>query len=202
MALRIIGKSTSINVRKVFWLCAEIGAQYEHEEGTLQDIKALNPNAMVPVLREGDFTMWESNAILRYIASTRGATDLLPANAKNRAKVDQWMDWQVTELNNAWRYAFMAIVRKSPAHTNATLVFASVAQWNRHMQMLDHQLTKTGSYVTGSSFTLADIVLGLATHRWYMTPIEQRPALAAVEAYYERLSQRPPFKLHGRNGVP
>jgi glutathione S-transferase len=68
--------------------------------------------------------------------------------------------------------------------------------------MLDDQLTRTCSYAALSSFTLADIVLGLATNRWFMTPMENRPALAAVEAYYERLSQRPPFKLHGRNGIP
>jgi glutathione S-transferase len=202
MALKLIGKATSINVRKVLWLCEEISLRIEREDATPQDIRALNPNAMVPVLRDGDFTMWESNAICRYLAVTRGATDLLPANAKNRAKVEQWMDWQATELNNSWRYAFMALVRKSPAHENATLIMASVANWNRHMQMLEGQLQKTGSYVAGSAFTLADIVLGLSTHRWFLTPMEQRPSLPAVEAYYERLSQRPPFKLHGRNGVP
>jgi len=202
MALKIIGKATSINVRKVLWLCEEISLKIEREEASPQDIRALNPNAMVPVLRDGDFTMWESNAICRYLAATRGATDLLPANAKNRAKVDQWMDWQATELNNSWRYAFMALVRKSPAHEKATLITASLANWNRHMQMLEGQLVKTGSYAAGSSFTLADIVLGLSTNRWFLTPMEQRPSLPAVEAYYERLSQRPPFKLHGRNGVP
>jgi glutathione S-transferase len=202
MALRIIGKSTSINVRKVLWLCEEISLKIERQDGTPQDIRSLNPNGMVPVLRDGEFTMWESNAICRYLATTRGAADLLPPNAKNRAKVEQWMDWQATELNNSWRYAFMALVRKSPAHENATLITASLANWNRHMQMLDGQLTRTGSYAALSSFTLADIVLGLATHRWFMTPMEQRPTLAAVEAYYERLSLRPPFKLHGRNGIP
>jgi glutathione S-transferase len=202
MALRIIGRSTSINVRKVLWLCEEIGLKIEREDGTPQDIRALNPNGMVPVLRDGEFTMWESNAICRYLATTRGAHDLLPANAKNRAKVEQWMDWQATELNNSWRYAVMALVRKSPAHENAAMIKASLASWNRHMQMLDDQLTRTGSYAALSSFTLADIVLGLATNRWFMTPMENRPALAAVEAYYDRLGQRPPFKLHGRNGIP
>jgi glutathione S-transferase len=202
MALKVIGKATSINVRKVLWLCEEISLRIEREDATPQDIRALNPNAMVPVLRDGDFTMWESNAICRYLAVTRGATDLLPANAKNRAKVEQWMDWQATELNNSWRYAFMALVRKSPAHENATLITASVANWNRHMQMLEGQLQKTGSYVAGSAFTLADIVLGLSTHRWFLTPMAQRPSMPAVEAYYERLSQRPAFKLHGRNGAP
>jgi glutathione S-transferase len=69
------------------------------------------------------------------------------------------------------------------------------------MAVLDGQLQKTGAFVTGNRFTVADIVLGLSTHRWFMTPLE-RPALPAVTDYYERLSQRPAFRAHGRNGVP
>ena len=92
-----------------------------------------------------------------------------------------------TELNTSWRYAFMGLVRKSPAFTDRAAIEASVASWNRHMALLDAQLQRTGSYAAGPSFTLADIVLGLATHRWFATPM-QRPDLPAVEAYYERLT--------------
>jgi glutathione S-transferase len=200
--LKIIGKATSINVRKVLWLCAEIGLQYVHEEGKQADIRALNPNMMVPIIRDGDHVMWESNAILRYIAQTRGNTDLLPANARDRAKVEQWMDWQATELNNSWRYAFSALVRKSPAHTDAAAIATGVSRWNKHMQILEEQLNKTGAYGALARFTLADIVLGLSTNRWFMTPIPERPAFPAVEAYYKRLSERPSFMQHGRNGIP
>lgn len=111
------------------------------------------------------------------------------------------MDWQATELNNAWRYAFMSLVRKSPAHAEPHAVAASVVEWNRLMRMLDEQLARTGAFAAGATFTLADVVLGLSTNRWMMTPIE-RPKLPAVEAYFERLSQRPAFLLHGRNGTP
>jgi glutathione S-transferase len=109
--------------------------------------------------------------------------------------------WQVAELNTAWRYAFMALVRRSSAHADPTAIEQSIRGWNRHMSILEDQLTVTGAYVAGSTFTLADIVIGLSTHRWLMSLID-RPDLPAVNAYYERLSERPPFLLHGRNGMP
>ncbi|MFL6604008.1 MAG: glutathione S-transferase family protein [Steroidobacteraceae bacterium] len=206
--LQILGRSTSINVRKVLWLCQELELPYELQQwgaGQLPteapEFRALNPNALVPVIRDGSFVLWESNAICRYLAAAHGEGNLLPADLQERALVEQWMDWQATELNNSWRYAFMALVRRSAAHTDKEAVAAGVRNWNRHMTMLDEQLRTSGAFVTGASFTVADIVLGLATNRWFMTPME-RPALPAVTDYYERLSQRPAFRAHGRNGVP
>nr|WP_315239266.1 glutathione S-transferase [uncultured Albidiferax sp.] len=206
--LQILGKSTSINVRKVLWLCAELDIPFEHQQWgsgfqstEVDAFRALNPNAMVPVIRDGDFVLWESNVICRYLAAQHARADLLPAAPQPRALVEQWMDWQATELNNAWRYAFMALVRHSPAHTDPAAIAAGVQNWNRHMAMLDGQLQKTGAYATGADFTLADIVLGLSTHRWFAAPME-RPTLPAVQAYYERLSLRPGYRLHGRNGMP
>lgn len=206
--LKIFGKSLSINVRKVLWLCAEMELTYEQEQWgsgfrstEAPQFVALNPNAMVPVIKDGSFVLWESNSICRYLASRNGRSDLLPADPDGRARVEQWLDWQATELNNAWRFAFMALVRKSPAHTDQHMLAASVANWNRHMRMLNAQLEKTGAFVASYGFTLADVVLGLFTNRWYMTPME-RPDLPAVHAYLERLSQRPAFLLHGRNGNP
>jgi glutathione S-transferase len=206
--LQILGKSTSINVRKVLWLCEELELPYElqqwgsgHRSTDTPEFRALNPNALVPVIRDGACVLWESNTICRYLAATQGRSDLLPAAAAERALVEQWMDWQAGELNNSWRYAFMARVRQSPAHTDPASIAAGIHSWNRHMTLLDVQLRQTGAFATGARFTLADIVLGLSTHRWFMTPME-RPALPAVAAYYERLSQRPAFMAHGRNGVP
>ncbi|MBP8309002.1 MAG: glutathione S-transferase [Burkholderiaceae bacterium] len=206
--LQVLGKSTSINVRKVLWLCDEIGLPHEqqqwgsgHRDTHLPEFTALNPNALVPVIRDGEFVLWESNAILRYLAARQARTDLLPADPAARAQVEQWMDWQATELNNAWRPAFMGLVRRSLEHADPDAIEAGVRNWNRHMAMLERQLARTGAFVLGEQFTLADIVLGLSTHRWFMTPME-RPSLPAVSAYYERLSQRPAFLRHGRNGLP
>jgi glutathione S-transferase len=206
--LKLLGKAASINVRKVLWTCTELGLPVEREDWgqPLRDPQApeflaLNPNGLVPVLRDGDAVLWESNTICRYLAAREGRSDLLPVAPLARAQVEQWMDWQAGELNNSWRYAFMALVRRSPAHTDAAQVAAGVAGWNRHMAILDGQLQRTGAYAAGDAFTLADVVLGLATHRWQAAPIE-RPVLPAVAAYQERLAQRPGFLVHGRDGGP
>lgn len=206
--LKVLGRSNSINVRKVLWLCHELGLAYDQVEWgndglPLQsdEFRALNPNAKVPVIVDNGFVLWESNTICRYLASRHQRDDLLPTSLRERARVEQWMDWQATELNNAWRYAFMALVRKSPAFQDAQAIASSVESWNLHMGILEKALAESGPFMTGSSFTLADIGLGLAVHRWYMTPID-RPDFPRVSAYYEFLAQRPGYRAHGRNGVP
>ena len=206
--LRLLGRPSSINVKKVLWLCAELQLPIAHEpwgtgvQSTLPaDFETLNPNRLVPVIVDGDFVLWESNTICRYLAGRAGRTDLLPAEPRARARVEQWMDWQATELNGAWRYAFMSIVRGSPAHVDPRAVAASTAAWHGHMRMLEHQLETTGPYATGAELTLADIVLGVSTHRWLATPME-RPELPAVQTYYARLSERPGFARHVRDSTP
>lgn len=206
--LRILGKPTSINVRKVLWLCEELALPHALEPwgAGLRDTHepeflALNPNALVPVVVDGDAVLWESNTICRYLAGKQARDDLLPREPLARARVEQWMDWQAGELNNAWRYAYMHLVRRSAAHADPQAVRTSAAAWNRHMGILEQQLAHAGDFATGPSFTLADVGLGLSVNRWFMTPIE-RPALPRVQAYYDRLATRPAFRLHGRNGMP
>jgi glutathione S-transferase len=205
--LQILGKASSINVRKVLWTCTEIGIPFERQDygngfaaTDTPQFRALNPNAMVPVIIDDGFVLWESNTICRYLASKHSRIDLLPAQPQACAAVEQWMDWQATELNNAWRYAFMALVRKSPAHQDAQLIEASVQSWNKHIGILNAQLERTGAYAAGDTFTLADVVLGLSVNRWLMTPMA-RPNYGAINAYFARLNQRPAFKEHGDNGV-
>jgi glutathione S-transferase len=210
--LKILGKPISINVRKVTWLCGELGLPFDlelHGAGyrttDTAEFRALNPNALVPVIIDRDagedVVLWESNTICRYLAARAGRDDLLPRAPIARARVEQWMDWQAGELNNAWRYAFLGLVRKSPDHQDPEAIEQSVAQWNRHMAILDGQLRKTGGYAAGPGFTLADIGLGLAVNRWIMTPI-QHADLPAVARYYDLLGERPAFREHGRNGTP
>ncbi len=164
--------------------------------------ESLNPNRLVPVIVDGHFVLWESNTICRYLAGREGRADLLPAESKARARVEQWMDWQATQLNGAWSYAFMSIVRRSAAHADAQAVAASIAAWHRHMQILEGQLEVTGGHAAGPAFTLADVSLGVATHRWIATPMEQRPSLPLVQAYYARLAARPAFARHVRSSTP
>jgi glutathione S-transferase len=198
--LQVIGKAASINVRKVLWTCME--ASIEHElVAPGPDLLSLNPNGLVPAIRDDGFVLWESNSICRYLAAHHRRTDLLPTAVRDRALVEQWMDWQATDLNFAWRYAFLSLVRHSPLHRDAAAVAASVDAWNAQMRILDARLAATAAHVAGAGFSLADVVVGLSVHRWFMTPIE-RPRLAAVESYYERLTERPAFCVHGRNGLP
>ncbi|MFO1087594.1 MAG: glutathione S-transferase N-terminal domain-containing protein [Reyranellaceae bacterium] len=196
--LRVLGKATSINVRKVLWTCEEIGIAYQRTDSGPQ--LAQNPNGLVPVIVDGDFVLWESNSIIRHLAGKWAAHALLPMEPRARAEVDRWIDWQATEFNSAWRYAFSAIVRRDPAFTDRVQIGRSQRTWTRMLGILDSQLAVTGAYVAGATFTLADIPIGLSVNRWFMTPVE-RPDFPAVSGYYERLSARPAFLKHGRNGI-
>ena len=204
--LKILGKASSINVRKVLWTCTELGIEFDREDWgagfqstTDPGFVTLNPNAMVPVIIDDGFVLWESNTICRYLCNKMQANPLLPTAPQARARVEQWMDWQATELNNAWRYAFMGIVRRSPAHGDQQQIDASIASWNRHIGILDRQLATAGPYVTGDRFSLADVVLGLSVHRWLSMPME-RPPYPAILAYYQRLCERPGFRTFGLHG--
>lgn len=206
--LKILGRASSINVRKVLWTCDELGLGYEREDWgagarspKAPEFLALNPNAQVPVILDGNFVLWESNTICRYLAMKHGRADLLPADANGRAGVEQWMDWQATELNPSWRYPFYALVRKDPAFTDPREIAAGTAGWNRTTAILDARLAETGAYAAGDAFTLADIVLGLSVHRWLSSPIDHA-ACPAVRSYYARLKQRPAFQPHARPEVP
>jgi glutathione S-transferase len=205
--LKILGKSSSINVRKVLWTCAELGLEPEREDWgdglrptDSPEFLALNPHAMVPVIIDDGFVLWESNTICRYLCAQHGGAALLPAAPWQRALVEQWMDWQATELNSAWRYAFMALVRRSAAHRDAAQVLASVDNWNRQLGILDRHLAATGAFAAGASFTLADVVLGLSINRWLMTPMA-RPEYPALAAYFARLGERPGFAAFCANGI-
>ena len=200
MTLKVLGRASSINVRKVLWTCAELDLQFEHLESD-PELFARNPNRMVPVIQDGEFVMWESNAICRYLAGKQPRGTLLPTEPEARAQVELWMDWQATELNFAWRYAFNAVVRKSPEHADPRAIRDSTESWNQCMRLLDEHFAHGGQFITGEFFTLADVVLGLSTHRWLLSPIE-KPHLDAVHGYYQRLSVRPAFRAHVHPEVP
>ncbi|MBW0445142.1 glutathione S-transferase family protein [bacterium M00.F.Ca.ET.228.01.1.1] len=206
--LKILGKASSINVRKVLWTCSELQLPFEREDWGAgfkdpndAEFLALNPNGLVPVLKDGDFVLWESNSIIRYLASRYGGERLYPSEPVARAKIDQWMDWQATELNRSWSYAFLALVRKLQTHQAQTEISMSIANWTRFMQILNRQLERTASFVAAEHFSLADIAIALSVNRWFSTPF-QHAYLPAVSAYFDRLADRPGFAAHCRNGTP
>ncbi len=198
--LILMGKPSSINVRKVLWALEELGLEARHTtpDQTAPDFLAMNPNALAPVLRDGNAVLWESNTIIRYLAARE--VRLLPTCPLDRARCEQWMDWQAGEFNNAWRYAFQALIRRNPAYDEPARLAASVAEWNRHVVMLEGHLRGGGPHMLGENFSLADIPIGLSLNRWRMAPMD-RPDLPAVEAYWQRLLARPAFLRHGANGL-
>ncbi|MCU9839285.1 glutathione S-transferase family protein [Ruegeria sp. WL0004] len=204
--MRILGQKNSINVRKVLWTCAEAGLSVDREDWGGQtwptsdpSFLVLNPKGLVPVLLDGDLVLTESNTICRYVASRQRRGDLLPEEPAGRASVEAWMDWQIAELNTAWRAAFMGLVRKDPRFADQDAQKASVRDWNAAMTLLDRRLSETGAFVCGKNFTLADIVLALSTNRWESTPME-RPDLPAVADWMGRMSDRGGFHSYCRNG--
>ena len=192
--LKVLGRVTSINVRKVLWALDELNLQYEREDWGLPirdpkvpEFTALNPNAQIPVFVENGFVLWESNAILIYLAEREGV--LLPQHLESRALALQWLLWQGTELNPPWGYAVNALIRKTPGYDDPAKIADSISNWGAKMSILEAQLAKGVPYVAGDEFTIADIAIGLSIHRWMCIPAD-KPELEAVEAYYQRLLSR------------
>ncbi|KVT25974.1 glutathione S-transferase family protein [Burkholderia ubonensis] len=206
--LHILGKIPSINVRKVLWLCAELDLPFEREDWgsgfrSTDDpaYLALNPHGLVPVIKDDDFVLWESNTIIRYLANRYGGEALYPAEPRARARIDQWIDWQASDLNRSWVFAFQGLVRKSPDHQDPDGIAKSIADWTKHMRVLNAQLDATGVFVAGERFTLADIPIGLSVNRWFGTPFEH-PDFPAIARYVERLAARPGFEAYGGSKNP
>jgi glutathione S-transferase len=194
--LKVLGRVTSINVRKVLWTLDELGLAYEREDWGLPvrnpyvpEFLKFNPNAQVPVVIDGDFVLWESNVIMRYLEEKDGARRLLAADLETRTRAEQWLQWQATELNPQWGYAVYALLRKVPGYDDPMEIRRSLARWGDKMKMLEARLVETGAFAAGDAFSLADIALGLSIHRWYAVPGDL-PALPAVRRYYETLRRR------------
>lgn len=190
---KLWGRLNSVNVQKAAWALDEAGLPFEHvvaggAHGVVREpaYLAMNPNGLVPTLEEEGFVLWESNAILRYVAAKSPAL-ALPEDPRQRAHIDQWVDWQATSFTPAMRDAFWQLFR-SPKPDHA-LVAASLAHSEEHAAILDAHLADR-TYAAGERFTIADIALGCAAHRWLHLPAErvQRPHL---QRWYALIAARP-----------
>ena len=206
--LKIYGYAESINVRKVLWACEELGLPFERVDwgGRFSStsepkFRAMNPVGMVPVIDDDGVLVWESNAIVRYLAASRGRTDLLPTEPAQRAHVEQWMDWQASDFNNSWRVVFQALVRMNPEYEDVAAIEKSAAQVSSMVGVIDGVLGRTGAYIAGPQFTVADIVIGLSLHRWRAIP-QEWPIYPNVERYLVLLTLRNGFRRYGRDGGP
>ena len=192
--LTIWGRINSHNVKKVAWLAEEAGIAHERRDvggvfGFPADYRAKNPNMLIPTIEHHGFVLWESNAILRYMAA-QFAGELWPADLQLRASADRWMDWQFGYAD-AQRPAFLNMVRYAPADRDQAAVAASARRCGEMMAMLDDALAAQ-RWLTGDDFGIGDMPMGVYAHSWFSLDID-RPARPHVEAWYARLRDRPAY---------
>jgi glutathione S-transferase len=197
--LRIWGRANSINVQKVLWCCCELGLEYDridagNEFGVTKtpQYRALNPNALVPTIEDGDFQLWESNVIVRYLAQKDEHSQLLPTDIKTRFDAERWMDWQATVFWPVLRPLFIELIRTPPAKRDMAVIAKGESLSLAAAQILDVRLSDR-TYLTGESFSMGDIPAATTVHRWYALNIHH-PELPNLRRWYELMKQRPPFR--------
>ena len=198
--LTIWGRANSVNVQKVLWCLRELDLTYQRIDAGMAfgknrepDYLAMNPNGRVPTLVDGDFVLWESNSIMRYLVRAyRPQSPLYPQAPKLRAGVDRWLDWTLSTLQPVDRPVFWALVRTPLEQRDMAAIQkdaeAEAAQW----RIIDAQLA-TRRFVEGDEFTLADIALGAYARRWFGVEGISKPKLAHLERWFAQLGSRPGF---------
>jgi len=194
--LTIWGRISSINVRKVVFTAQLLGLPFERIDAgaafgvtKTPEYLARNPNALVPTLEDGDFALWESNVIVRYLAASHPEGGLYPQDLRARFDAERWMDWQQTTLNGAGRDAFIQLVRTPADQRNAQAVAASVAATEPLLALLDAQLAQR-PFLAGERLSMADIPIACEMHRWWGLPLEH-PVHPQLRRWYEGLRQLP-----------
>ena len=193
--LKLWGRVNSINVQKALWAIEELGLAYERVDaggpfGIVKEeaYRRLNPNSLVPTIEDDGFVLWESNAIVRYLAAKHAPNALWPGDLRTRADADRWMDWQAFSFTPAFGPIFHGLVR-TPGSRSREEIDAAIAQSETYAAILDAQLADR-RYVTGDRFTMGDIPAGAAAFRWLNLPIDRQPR-PNVERYVADLLSRP-----------
>lgn len=201
--LTVWGRKTSSNVQAVMWGIAELGlacrrldAGHRFGGTDTDEFYAMNPNRTVPVLQDGDDApLWESAAILRYLANRYGAAPFWPEEAAARAQVDKWAEWAKVNINGAFTVPiFWRVVRTPEAKRDWPAIRAAVVALEAKLAIAEARLGQ-GAYLAGEDFTLADVQFGHVLYRYFEIGIE-RAALPNVARYYERLQERPAYREH------
>jgi glutathione S-transferase len=193
------GRNNSSNVQKVAWMLNELGVAYQRKEAggafgvvNTPEYKAFNPNSRVPTLQEGDFYLYESNAILVYLGQKYNK--FIPNEPQQTAKMHQWLDWQQTTLLPPLTPVFWGLVRTPPEKRDMALIEENAVKTIEVIKVLDAQLAKT-EYVLGSEMTLPDFAIAPMAFRT-LTLIPNRDPLPNVERWFNMINQRPHFIAH------
>lgn len=199
--LKLWGRTNSINVMKALWCLDELGLEYEQVDAGMQygvvneaSYRALNPNGRVPTLDDDGFTLWESNVIVRYLCARYGAGTLCPDNLQDRARAEQWMDWQQTTPHEDITFVFWGTVRGKKENQDPKLLSSAAQRLGQHWSVVEAAL-EGRQFLVGNELTMADIPLGAAAWRWYNLATD-RPTLPNVEAWYGRLQERAAYRKH------
>jgi glutathione S-transferase len=201
--IKIWGRKDSSNVQKVLWCCGELNLPYDRVDlggsfgGNRESAYlALNPNGLVPTIQDGDFVLWESNSIVRYLVDKYGKGRLLPSTAEGRANAGRWMDWQLTTMNPAIVPLYWGLIRTAEQSRDRAAIEKALEKTNQSWQILEHHLADTETdYLAGSELTIGDIPLGIWAYRWFNLPIERRE-LPCINRWYGRLCERGPYRSH------
>ncbi|MFC5431605.1 glutathione S-transferase family protein [Paraburkholderia denitrificans] len=201
--ITIWGRANSVNVQKVLWCCDELVLPFERIDAGLQYGRldepaylAMNPNGKVPTLVDGTFTLWESNAILRYLAMQYGpSSQLYPADPKVRALIERWLDWSLGTLAPAERPVFATLVRTSVEQRDMTKLAADFEAVGALWKRVDRHL-QGRFFLENERFSLADIVIGAFARRWFGLAGVERPPLPNLERWYQRLAHREGFRKY------
>jgi glutathione S-transferase len=201
--IKLWGRVNSVNVQKVLWCLDELRLPYERIDAGLHfgrndqpEYLAMNPNGRVPTLEDGDFVLWESNSILRYLTSQYGPdSTLYPDEPKLRASIDRWLDWSLSSLQPAERPVFWGMVRTPPEKRNMGELQAAADQVGQLWLMLDAHL-RGRTFVEGDTFTLADIVMAVYCRRFLELDGIKRPDTPNLRAWYNGIKTRKPFQVH------
>ena len=201
--IRVWGRKTSSNVQALMWCIGELGLEYErfdigHKYGgnDTPEFLAMNPNGTVPVIRDGEGQpLWETGAILRYLAGKYGADEFWPQDPERRAETDKWTEWAKISVAMIFTApVFWMVVRTAAKDQDHQALEKSLQNLNKKLAIAEAQIARHG-YLAGSAFTLADIQFGHSLYRYFDIAIE-RPSFPAIEHYYEKLTQRPAFAEH------
>jgi glutathione S-transferase len=198
--LKIWGRANSVNVQKVLWCLAELDLAYERIDAGMAFGKnnepaylAMNPNGRVPTLVEGDFVLWESNSVMRYLAMAYGrGSSVYPEAPKRRAGVDRWLDWTLSTVQPVDRPVFWALVRTPPDKRDMAAIQKDVDAEAVVWRIADAQLASR-RFIEGDDFTLADIALGAYARRWLGVEGVSKPKLAHLDRWFAQFSTRPGF---------
>jgi glutathione S-transferase len=199
--LTIWGRTWSSNVQKVMWAVGELGLEHHRIDAgrtfgglDTDEYGRLNPNRLIPTIRDGDVVLWESNVIVRYLAAKYGIGTLWPTDLGQRAIADQWMDWQQTTLLPDMRVLFWGLVRTPPENRDQKTLDTAVENLKAIWARLDAWLADH-RYVAGDDLTMGDIPVGTLCYRYHALGVD-RGRLPHVERWYEELTQRPTFTRH------